>query len=87
MSNVKFDLNLKGLNELMRSPEMQNCLREAGEAVAQGAGEGFEVDVHNADFAAVCYVDAKSEEAVKESFKNNTLLKALSSSGLPMTKK
>lgn len=86
MSNVEFELNLKGLNELMKSPEMQNCLKEAGEAVAQRAGEGFEVDVHNADFAAVCYVDAKSKEAVKASFEDNTLLKALSSSGLSMTK-
>lgn len=87
MSNVKVELNLKGLNELMKSPEMQNCLREAGEAVAQRAGEGFEVDVHNVDYTAVCFVDAKSEEAVKASFKDNTLLKALSSSGLSMTKK
>ena len=87
MSNVEFELNLKGLNELMKSPEMQNCLKEAGEAVAQRAGEGFEVDVHNADFAAVCYVDAKSKEAVKASFNDNTLLTALSSSGLSMTKK
>ena len=84
---VKFELNMKGVNELMKSQEMQDCLREAGEAVARKAGEGFEVDVHNADWSAVCYVDAKSDEAVKKSFKDNTLIKALSSSGLPMTKK
>lgn len=83
---VKFKLNLKGLNELMKSPEMQDCLREAGETVAQKAGEGFEVDVHEAKYAAICYVDAKSKDAVKKCFKNNTLLKALGSSGLPMTK-
>ena len=86
MANVNFELNMQGLNEIMKSQEMQECLKQAGQAVAQRAGEGFEVDVHNADYTAVCYVDAKSQEAVRECYEDNTLLKALGSSGLSMTK-
>ena len=38
MGDVKFELNLAGLNELMKSSEMQNALLEAGQAVARNAG-------------------------------------------------
>ena len=33
MANIKFELNLPGLNELMKSPEMQAALDAAGAQV------------------------------------------------------
>lgn len=85
--NVKVELNLKGLNELMKSPEMASCLQEAGERVARAAGEGYEAKTYtDTKYIAICDVSAVTDKAKKENYEKNTLLKALGSSGLPLTK-
>ena len=40
--NVRFVLNLPGLNALMKSGEMQSILNSAAGAIASNAGEGYE---------------------------------------------
>lgn len=84
--NVRIELNLRGLNELMKGPEMQDHLQTAGEAVAQAAGSEYGVRVHVADFVAIANVYPDSEEAAKENFETNRLLEAVSSVGLPLHK-
>ena len=42
MADIEFKLNLPGLNELMKSPEMQAALDTAGERVRDIAGEGYD---------------------------------------------
>lgn len=84
--NVKFELNLKGLQELMKSEEMQQALSEAGAAVANAAGKEYAHREHIASFVAISNVYPDSKEAAHENFKDNTLLKALGSVGLPMSK-
>lgn len=91
MSKVKFELDLKGLNQLMKSSEMQAVLQQAGERVASRAeadsGEPYGVRVHTASFVAIANVYPDSEGAKADNFENNTVLKALTSSGLPLTKR
>ena len=53
MSNTKFELNLPGLNELMKSQEMCDALEEAGAAVANAAGSDYAHSVHQASFVAI----------------------------------
>lgn len=84
--NVKFELNLPGLNELMKSTEMQSVLKEAGKAVAQAAGSDYDAEVHTANFIAISNVYPNSRKAAKENFEQNTLLKAVSSVGLRTSK-
>ena len=86
MGNVKFELNLEGLNELMKSAEMQSALLNAGQAVARNAGSDYAAEVHTANWIAISNVYPNSKEAAHDNFKNNTLLKALGSAGLPMRK-
>jgi len=86
-SKVKFKLNLQGLNDLMKSAEMQSALLEAGETVAKSAGSGYEAEVHTASYIAISNVYANSTEAYRENMKNNTLLTALSGAGLRMSKR
>ena len=83
---VEFKLNLLGLNDLMKSAEMQSALLEAGQTVAGIAGEGFAAEVHVANFRAISNVYPENKEAAKENYKDNTLLKALGASGLSMVK-
>ena len=86
MAKVKFELNLKGLNELMKSGEMQGCLQSAGAAVANSAGGDYGVRVHQASFVAICNVYPDSKRAAKDNYENNTLLKAVGSAGLSTAK-
>lgn len=86
MSKTKFELNLPGLNELMKSDEMVSILEEAGAAVAEAAGADYGHRVHQASFVAICNVYPDSQEAAHENYEENTLLKALGAVGLPMSK-
>lgn len=87
---VKYKTNIKGLNELMKSPEMVAALEEAGTAVMQSAGQGYKMDTivntSKSKYIAITKVEADTKEAIRDCYKNNTLLTALSSSGLRMTK-
>ena len=90
MSKVDFKLDINGLRELMKSGEMQEALQEAGNAVASRgssmSGESYGTRVHTASYVAICNVYPDSDEARKDNYENNTMLKALSSAGLPMSK-
>ncbi len=86
MANVEFELNIGGLQEIMKSGEMQSALSEAGAAVANAAGGDFGYRVHTASFVALCNVYPESKEAAKENYETNALLKAAGSVGLPMSK-
>lgn len=85
-AKVKVELNLRGINELMKSTEIQSALQEAGEAVAKSAGKDYEARTHLADWIAITNVYPNSKEAAKDNYENNTLLKAVSSAGLQMNK-
>lgn len=87
MAKVDFKLNLAGLNELMKSPEMEQALEEAGNMVATLAGGDYGVRVHRASFVSIANVYPDSKKAAKDNYENNTLVKALGASGLSMTKK
>lgn len=81
----KFVFDIEGLRELMKSPEMQGRLQEAGWAVvnsADGSCTGYMTDLHVAPLTAVCTVYPGTKEAGLDNYLNNTLLKATQSSGL-----
>lgn len=44
MSNVRIELNFRGVGDLLRSDEVAQDLRRRAERVAAAAGEGMEVD-------------------------------------------
>lgn len=82
MAKVKFELNLQGLNELMKSDEMVSVLEKCGRAVAEAAGADYASGVHQADFVAIANVYPDSKRAANENYHENTLLKAVGSVGL-----
>ena len=82
----KFELNLPGLNELMTSPEMQAALDEAGTQVARIAGSDYSTDPKTGRWIGFCNVYPASKRAAHENYTQNTLIKALSASGLRMSK-
>lgn len=78
MSNkIRFKLNLRGLNELMKSGEMQAVLNNAAGQIAASAGNGYETEAaHPISFVAIASVRAATYDARKDNSDNNTLLKA-----------
>lgn len=79
MSSVDFELNLAGLNELMKSPEMVAVLESATSQIASAAGPGFGKRVGQGSYTAIGNVFAENKEAASKAYKDNTLLKALGS--------
>ena len=86
MAEIKFELNLQGLTELMKSPEMQSALDAAGEAVQAAAGDGYETSSRTGRYIGFCNVYPGDRAAARDNGKNNTLLKALNTAGLRMSK-
>lgn len=80
MAKVRFEFNLPGLNELMKSAEMQAIINDAADQIAAIAGEGYEVErAHPIGFVAIGSVRATTSEARVDNSKNNTLEKAVGS--------
>lgn len=77
-----FELNLPGLNELMKSEEMQAILQSACSQVQNRAGNGFGSRVGMGSFTAIGNVFVESDEAMEKVLKENSLLKALDSASV-----
>lgn len=86
MGNVEVKLNLPGINEVMKSPEILSAVEAAGEAVASAAGADYATKSGLINYIAYCNVYPDSKEAAKENFEDNTVIKAVSAVGLKMTK-
>ena len=82
MSKAKFELNLQGLNQLMKGPEIQAMLQSKGDEVASRAqsmcpkGE-YQTRTVTGNYIATTFVSAEDWASIKDGFENNTLLKAL----------
>lgn len=83
---VKIKLNLPGINEIMKGPGIQGVIKDAGDSIAASAGDDYVAEVNVGRWVAFCNVYPDSKKAADDNYKNNSLLKALSSSGLKMTK-
>lgn len=82
MSKVKFQLNLKGLNEVMKSPELQALMQGKGEAISNAAqsmsdGGEFEAQTKPINWIAVTNVRVKDDKAMNAVLEDNVLMKAL----------
>lgn len=77
MNNFKFKLNSSGVQELLKSPEMQSILASYANQVAAKAGDGYEARYHVGKKRAYANVYAETAEAKRDNLDNNTLLKSL----------
>lgn len=86
MAKTKFELNLPGLNEVMKSGGMQAQLQAAGQAVAGAADGNYGVRVHEASFVAIANVYPDDAKTARKNYESNELLKAIGAAGLSMSK-
>lgn len=77
MSKVEFELNRKGVADLMKSGEMQGIISKHATAIKNRAGTGYEQDIHVGKNRANARVWASSAEAKDDNLNNNTILKSV----------
>lgn len=78
MSNVEVTLNLQGVRELRKSPEVVAMLEGHAKAIAARCGEGYSYQTFNSGRQrARATVGTATYEAMKKEMETNTLLKAV----------
>ena len=82
MSKANFKLNLKGLNEVMKSPELQTLMQSSGEKIRNAAegmckGGEFEAETKTINWIAITNVRVKDDKAMKAVLEDNVLLKSI----------
>lgn len=88
---VRIELNLKRLNELMKSDEIAGALEKAADAVAKKAshdsGRNYERGrTRKINWIAVVNVKPGDRHAKNSELQHNNLLKAIRAVGLPTRK-
>lgn len=79
MSKVYIELNDAGVQELLKSPEMQSILQELAAAKTEQAGDGYGYEVHIGEKRAYCNIFPATPEAKKDNYANNTLERVIRS--------
>lgn len=80
--SMKFELDNKGVRELLHAPELEELITNKAEAVRASAGEGFSLVASNNSQKSRTYVTVRADDpkAIRKNFKHNILLKALGAS-------
>lgn len=77
MGAVKFKPDSAGIQALLKSEEVSTLVSEYGAQVAANAGDGFESDTQNGKYRAICRVKPATQKALRDTYRNNALIKAL----------
>lgn len=78
MSKNRFDLDYKGVGEILRSDAMKQVCKHYAEQVKNRAGgDGYEVTTYTGATRVNASVHAVSSEALNDVYQNNSLVKAL----------
>ena len=77
MSKVRIVLNSAGIQAFLKSGVVSELVSEYGANVAARAGSGFESDTRTGKYRAICRIKPTTKKALRDTYRNNTLLKAL----------
>ena len=72
-NNFTFELNRKGVHELLVGKEMQGVLVDYANRICGNAGAGYVAEIGRTR----AFVRCDSDEAEQDNYENNTLLKAV----------
>lgn len=87
--STKFVFNQKGLIQILKSPQVVRLQEEAGRKVMESAkamsgSDYYKMATHEGIYINFVNVYTGGMSAMVDNYKHNTLLKALSASGLKM---
>lgn len=86
MNKVKVEANLAGYSELRNSPEIVEMMQRIADTALAQLGDGYTSEVQHYTGGslpgkAIVKVYAESNAARRENYNNNTIMKAVFSSG------
>lgn len=74
---IKFELNRKGVANLMKSGNMQDVIKGYATGIKNRSGAGYEQDMHVGKNRVNAKVWADTPQAKKDNLDNNTILKSV----------
>ncbi len=77
MGKIKFILNKKGVQQLLKSKEMEGICKEHATSIRERCGEDYEVSTYSGRNRVNASVSTKTARAYYSNLKHNTLLKAV----------
>ena len=77
MAKMRFELNEKGVRELMQSDAMLSVCSEYANAALSSLGNGYGVNTYHGKTRVNAEVEAVTPAAKKENLNNNTIWKAV----------
>ena len=77
MDKIKFQLNRKGVADLMKSSNMQDILSAHATGIRDRCGNGYKQDLKVGKNRANAMVWADTYQAKADNKRNNTILKAV----------
>lgn len=77
MAKVKIKLNSSGVQELLKSAEMQSICKEHAQRIQATCGAGYKTDTYVGKVRCNAMVWADTLEAKRDNLEHNTLLKAM----------
>ena len=77
MSKFKFELNSKGVQELLKSEEMKAHLTKMASGIQRRCGDGYAFDTKQGKKRAYANIYPETWKAKGDNKKHNTLLKAV----------
>ncbi len=76
---VKIVLNRQGVRDLLLSDDVLECVKDTAEKVRAKCGDGYGTSEHKGRNRVNVSIQPETTEAQRDNYKNNTLLKAVSS--------
>ena len=77
MSSKTFELNSKGVRDLLSSDEVMQAVKAEADAAVASLGAGYEADTHTGRNRVNASVYAVTAAAKRENLSQNTILKAV----------
>lgn len=76
MSKVRFELNKKGVGELLKSQEMKDVLSSYASDIQSRVGGSYQTDTMQMGTRAIASVFTEEPDEIQDNFDNNTLWRA-----------
>lgn len=77
MSNLKIELDQKGIKQLLKSSELRDGMHDLADSIAQRANGNYETDIKYMGTRVISSVKCADDATNKDNLKNNSLLKGL----------
>lgn len=78
MSQAKLELDHDGIQQLLKSKEVEDVVHDKSREIAARLGSAYETDVKQMQTRVISSVFTTDKRAISDILENNTLLKAVS---------